>query len=150
MENRLQEFIVKAHKATYASGEGANINANGASQYNFSEGDYEYIDIYYGGPHFIGSEIVKEKGEPIWGMSYYGHTYDMSIDGEKFSSFLKKMISKTEPGILLRGPKKWKEKEWSYRYGYKGSVGDFTAEEIIKFKGKKVFIVKFNGGLVKK
>ncbi|MFW0862747.1 MAG: DUF5680 domain-containing protein [Candidatus Komeilibacteria bacterium] len=149
MVSKLQEFLVKAHKANYASGEKGEINSNGASQYVFTEGDFEYIDIYYGAPNFVGAEIVKENNKPVWGMSYYGYTEDVPFDGEQFSKFFKKIISKTEAGMLLRGPKKWKEKEWSYRYNYKGSFGRFTAEEIVKYKGKKVFCVRFNGGLIK-
>ena len=82
-------------------------------------------------------------------MTYYGYTLKAEFDKEYFLTFFKKMLSKTTAGILLRGPKKWKEKEWSYRYGYKGSFGNFTAEENIKYKGKKVFQTRFNGGLIK-
>lgn len=149
MANKFQEFLVKAHKATYASGGKPQTNSNGANQFIYTEGDFEYIDTYYGGPNFVGCEIVKEKGRPVWGMSYYGYTEDITFDNGEFMKFFKKTISKTIPGILLRGPKKCKEKEWSYRYNYKGSIGNFKSEEIIKHKGKKVFCVRFNGGLIK-
>jgi Domain of unknown function (DUF5680) len=149
MVNKLQEFLVKAHKATYASNEKGVVNESGAEQYNFSEDEFEYIDTYHGGANFTGFEIAKENGAPVWGMSYYGHFLSDDFDKDAFSVFFKSMLSKTTPGILVRGPKKWKKKEWSYRYSFKGSFGDFSAEEIIRYKGKKVFQTRLNGGLIK-
>lgn len=150
MANKLQEFLVKAHQATYASGEKAKANANGADQFNYADGDFEYIDTYYGGEDFIGTEVIKEKGVPVWGMSYYGFIMSDRVSSEEVFKFLQKMLAKTKPGMLVRGPQSFKQKEWSYRYSYKGSFSNFTAHEVVKYKGKKIHQARFNGGRVKK
>jgi hypothetical protein len=110
--------------------------------------DFEYIDTYFGSDNFIGTEVVKKYGRVVWGMSYYGQANSESIATKEVFSFLQKMLSKTKPGILLRGPKTWKQKEWSYRYKYKGSLNNFSAEEVIKYKGKKVHQAYFRGGKI--
>lgn len=149
MASKIQEFLAKAHQATYASGEKAKQNINGADQFNFLDGDYEYIDTYYGSDNFVGTEIVKEKGISVWGMSYYGYFMSDKVTGEETFKFLQQMLFKTKPGMLLRGPQSFKQKEWSYRYSYKGSFSNFTAHEVVKYKGRKVHQARFNGGLIK-
>jgi hypothetical protein len=146
---KLQDFLVKAHKATYASGKEPKKNNQEADQYVYQEDKYEYIDSYFGAEYFVGIEVVKESGKVVWGMNYYGRYAANKKYNEEFPPFLKKMLSKTKAGILVRGPKSYKEKEWSYRYVYKGAFNNFTAKEVIKYKGKKIFEAVLAGGNIK-
>jgi len=146
---KLQEFLVKAHKATYASGQEPGKNDQGADQFVYNEDKFEYVDTYFGGQYFVGFEIVKEAGKAVWGMNYYGRYAANKKYDEEFSPFLKKMLSKTTSGILVRGPKSYKEKEWHYRYVYKGAFNNFTAKEIIRYQGKTIFEAILAGGNIK-
>ena len=150
MTNKVQEFLSKAHQTTYASGEKPKVNTDGASQFSYKEKDFEYIDTYFGADDFVGTEVIKENGVPVWGMSYYGFIMSDRVSSEEVFKFLQKMLSKTTPGMLVRGPQSFKQKEWSYRYSYKGSFSNFTAHEVVKYKGKKIHQARFNGGIIKK
>jgi len=150
MANKLQEFISEAHKSTYASGKLPRVLKTGGKQFIYKLGGFKYIDTYFGSDNFIGTEVVKEAGKVVWGMSYYGFILGEEVNSKDIFVFLQKMLSKSKPGMLLRGPKSWKQKSWSYRYSYKGSFSNFTAHEVVKYKGRKIYQARFNGGRIKK
>ena len=79
-------------------------------------------------------------------MNYYGQVTDEKIDTALVNSFLRQMLMKNKPGMLLRGPKGFKKKSWHYRYVYRGSLNNFQAHEIIKYQGKIVYTCYLNGG----
>lgn len=147
-ENSLASFISRAHLSSYASGAKPVIDLNGTKSFNFQEGDWQYLDQYQDQRGFIGFEVIKKKQQIFWGMNYYGQVVDEKIDLELVNSFLRQMLMKNKPGLLLRGPKSYKKKEWHYRYTYQGSLNNFQAKEIIKYKGKIIYICHFHGGLL--
>ncbi|MCR4280246.1 MAG: DUF5680 domain-containing protein [Candidatus Komeilibacteria bacterium] len=145
---KLTDFITQAHRATYASGASPTVDSQGAHRFNYEVENFTYEDTYYGGAFFIGTEVVRENGRPIWGMNYYGRILNDDINRGDLFSFLREMLTRGEPGMLLRGPKKYKRKSWSYRYSYKGTLGNFTAQETIKYQGKKAYIAHLAGGSI--
>ena len=74
MDNRsLHDFIVRAKAATYVGdGQPAPSCRPGSHDLKFANGDWSYLDSYFGGRDFIGEEVVYYNGKPVWAMNYYG------------------------------------------------------------------------------
>ena len=71
--DELHDFIVNAKAATYVGdGKQSESSRDGSHDLIFEEGDFRYLDSYFGGSDFIGEEIVYFQKFPIWGMNYYG------------------------------------------------------------------------------
>ncbi len=69
----LNAFIVRAKSVTYV-GDGEHVPAcrPGSHDLKFADGDWSYLDSYFGGRDFIGEEVVYYQGKPVWAMNYYG------------------------------------------------------------------------------
>ena len=149
---KLIKFLVKAKKKGYASnGEGGErILKNGAKELRFKEGDFEYVDTYYGFNPFIGEEIVFENGKFIWGMNYFGKVFNKNtFFAKKVYSFLKKSMILFNKEMPFRGPKNFKEGDFKYTNKTKGNIKKFNGNEIIFYKGKKVYELNYHGSLIK-
>jgi hypothetical protein len=48
----------------------------GAKDFPYHNDKYSYLDSYFGGLHFGGQEVVWEYGTAIWGMNYFGQTFE--------------------------------------------------------------------------
>jgi hypothetical protein len=70
----LHSFIIRAKAATYVGG-GAKIQSCRPTSHDlrFVDGDWSYLDSYFGGTDFIGEETVWYTGNSIWAMNYYGY-----------------------------------------------------------------------------
>jgi len=70
----LKEFLVKAKKNTYASGDKSKkiIESDKSTTLIFIDGDFKYHDNYFGGEPYGGREVVFFKDEPVYMMVYYG------------------------------------------------------------------------------
>ncbi len=92
----LEEFIVQAKSNTYVGGgdQSAAPTRPGSHDLGYREGDWHYIDSYFGGTDFIGQEVVWHLGVPVWAMSYYGRILrpDM-IDGTTAGEVIQRSLS---------------------------------------------------------
>ena len=70
----LEEFIVRAKSATYVGGgnKSATPTRTGSHDLGYRDGDWHYIDSYFGGTDFIGQEVVWHRGTAMWAMNYHG------------------------------------------------------------------------------
>ncbi|MDD5528068.1 MAG: DUF5680 domain-containing protein [Patescibacteria group bacterium] len=146
----LKKFLVKAKKNTYASnGEfGEKRLADGAKELTFKRGNFFYRDRYYGSNKFIGQEVVFYDKKSIWAMNYSGRCFKSDISVKEIYVFLKKCLKKVSVKNIFRGPENYKLGDFKYKNKSSGNVDDFFGEEIIYFKNKKVYELKYHGGLV--
>ena len=88
----LVDFIVRAKRNTYASGNKAAKLEDGFEEFIFEEGNFRYRDRYHAkDPRpFGGEEVVWQSGKAIWIMNYYGYILDQKIDSEIVYRFLRK------------------------------------------------------------
>src|SRR5512134_830399 len=71
--DKLNTFIVRAKAATYiGDGEKATPCRLGSHDLRFADGEWAYLDSYFGGTDFIGEEVVYFAEKPVWAMNYYG------------------------------------------------------------------------------
>jgi hypothetical protein len=142
-------FLIRAKRATYASGAEPDGSSRSASHdLHFEEGDYAYLDTYLGGFKFIGEEAVWKSGKPIWGMNYYGWMVSSTIP-EGFSEFLKQALQRVTEASPYRGPEEYKDGNFSYGCGCEGDLTRFSGEEWIELNGKVIYELVFHGGEIR-
>ncbi|MDW7754592.1 MAG: DUF5680 domain-containing protein [Brevefilum sp.] len=136
----LHKFIVSAKAATYV-GDGKSIEScrKGSHDLSFIDGNYRYLDSYFGGSNFIGEEIVYENEIPVWGMNYYGSILKpQKITAAETGAIIKASLSQMyAAGRFLGG---WEHIKGSkvYHDSSKGDLSHFTGYEWIEKKRKSL------------
>ncbi|HNU81749.1 MAG TPA: DUF5680 domain-containing protein [bacterium] len=145
-----KRFLIKAKKNTYAlSGErGESVLADGAKELNYKSENFYYRDRYYGSDPFVGEEVVFLNNKPFWVMNYSGRCLETIISKSEIYSFLKKCLKKVNANNPFRGPSEYQSGEYIYKNKTKGDIDNFYGEELICYKNKKIYELKYHGGLV--
>jgi hypothetical protein len=147
----LCKFLVKAKKATYASGDAAKniIESDMSSTLTFEDGDWRYCDNYFGGEPFGGREVVFFKNQPVYMMVYYGGVAERVADIKEVYKFLRAALMLVPKGKPFRGPRKHMADDFEYLNTYEGEIDNFFGEETIKLAdGKEIYRAKYSGGFV--
>ncbi|MHA2391418.1 MAG: DUF5680 domain-containing protein [Promethearchaeota archaeon] len=141
----IEDFLVMAKRLTYASknSEPKQLE-DGSKEYLVEIEEYIYRDRYFGENPFVGEEIVFRDGIPVWSMNYYGKATQK--DEKEVFGFLVKALGKVEKKKPFRGPEKYVDGLWLYRYMSRGSVNSFWGEEEILYDGVRVYWLRFHGG----
>jgi len=149
---KLNEFLVKAKLHGYASsGEGGERRLdNGGKELSYQEGDYKYIDTYFGFNPFIGEEIVFYQGEFIWGMNFYGRVLSDKVSAKEVYDFLKKAMMLVKESRPFRGPSEFNEDDWKYTDESEGTIDNFKGKEKIYYQQELVYELEYQGGVIKK
>ena len=80
----LNAVIVRAKAASYVGGGvKAPSSRMGSHDLSWSEGDWRYLDSYFGGTDFLGQEVLWYGAEPVWAMSYYGYVLRPELTREQ-------------------------------------------------------------------
>ncbi len=145
----LPKFIAEAKRKTYANNKKEKRLKNGCKELRFKKREFEYIDRYFGANPFIGQEIVWKDKKKLWGMNYYGKIVGQNnINPKKVYKFLKEALREVTSDLPFRGPKKFRNGDFTYENKVKGNVKEFKGEERIFYKGKKVYQLYYHGGLI--
>lgn len=147
--SELRRFLVKAKKATYASGDEAQQTKeqdNSTSLY-FKDGDWQYHDNYFGGEPYGGREVVFYKNKPVYIMVYYGQV-KKGVDFGKIYKILQSALRQIPENKPYRGPEKYNENNLEYNNLFEGEVDNFSGTEIIKDNNEIVYQAKYIGGLI--
>ncbi len=121
-----------------------------SNDYEYSEGDFIYHDIYFGGVNFIGEEIVYENKKPVWGMNYNGYVFDKNITEAEIDKSLRGALRQDYEDIIpVRGPKSYKIENFEYRNNVNGNLNQFEGREEIYKNNKLIYSAFFHGGLIK-
>ncbi|MDD1779861.1 DUF5680 domain-containing protein [Enterovibrio sp. ZSDZ35] len=147
----LYAFIVKAKANSYVARAPKCLpSRQGAHDIQFQNGDFQYLDSYFGGTDFLGQEIVYFNSQPVWAMNYYGRIIEPSLfDVEKAGIVVLDSLAKLyETGHFL-GDSVNETPLGTYYDTNSGTVKSFTGYEWIKYDGKKVYELHYHGGLIK-
>ena len=147
----LERFIVTAKAATYVGG-GQKVTPSrpGAHDLGFAEGEWQYLDSYFGGTDFLGQETVWLGGEPVWAMNYYGYiTRPERIDGARAGATIKAALSAMYREGRFLGGWEWSGPHGVYRDSSTGDVAHFHGRESITVGGVEAYALDYFGGLVK-
>jgi hypothetical protein len=153
---RLAAFLVEAKRRTYAGlDDDATIAAPiiaGSKQLEYSDNGLSYRDIYFGMAFFVGQEVVTDKGQAIWSMSYAGGVSPDITDPDKFLgvyAFLRKALLRIGEDRPFRGPLHFEQGGYRYVNTPEGGLSEFHGTERIYLEGMPVYGLRFGGGIIR-
>lgn len=145
----LKNFLVKAKKSTYATGGGGTTSSRKKSvDLLFKEGDFEYLDSFFGQTDFSGEEIVYYQEKPLWSMNYYGRFLIEDFPAESVT-VLKKALTLVEPDSPYRGPACFEQDDLRYTCEVEGSIDFYNGVEKIFHNDQEIYRLYFHGGFIK-
>ena len=147
----LLAFLIRAKKATYV-GNGAKAASSRTASHDlaYEEGEWRYLDSYFGGMDFIGQEVVWHKGQPIWSMCYYGYIIRADlITPTQAGTLLKAAISQPEAQGRLLENLTFIQNHFKYEITSTGDVSHFKGRETIHAENAHVYALDYFGGLIK-
>jgi len=147
----LSEFIVRAKAATYVgSGTPATPCRLGSHDLEFIDGEWSYLDSYFGGHDFIGQEVVYRAGQPVWGMNYYGYIIKEDlITPAQAGGVIKASLSQMYLEKRFLGGFSHPIGEFSYVDSSEGDVTRFRGREMILRGNLVAYELLYHGGLIK-
>lgn len=148
---QLEAFIVKAKAATYVGGGEKSPSCRPASHdLQFQDGDFAYLDSYFGGTDFIGEEVVYFKGEPVWAMNYYGRILKPDMIGAtEAGSIIQRSLSEMYKEGRFLGGFEYDTGDGIYTDTSEGDVASFTGREWITSADVIVYVLVYHGELIK-
>ena len=147
----LEAFIVAAKAATYVGSGATSLSYRpGSHDIQFRQGDYAYLDSYFGGQDFLGQEVVYFHHEPIWVMNYYGCIlHPDKIDAATAGAVIKASLSALYREGRFLGAFQHQVEGWRYVDTNEGDVSRFNGKEWIEADRLRVYELVYHGGLVK-
>ena len=148
----LHSFIVRAKAATYVGG-GVNIPScrPASHDHQFIDGEWAYLDSYFGGTDFIGEETVWYIGNPVWAMNYYGYILRPElITSSQAGEMIKASLSRMYTENRFLGGFHYNKDRFMYFDTSEGDHTRFTGREWIECDGITAYELVYHGGLIKK
>lgn len=148
---QLQRFIVAAKAATYVGGGARSLSYRPeAHDLQFHQGEWAYLDSYFGGTDFIGQEVIYQQGRPVWAMNYYGRILEPErITGPQTGRIIQESLSALYREGRFLGGFEHTVDDSTYFDTNQGDVGSFTGREWIARGGLTVYELVYHGGLIK-
>jgi len=146
----LHTFIIRAKAATYVGG-GEKIAACRTASHDlqFLDGDWSYLDSYFGGTDFIGEEAVWYAGEPVWAMNYYGYILRSElITPAQAGTMIKASLAHMYAENRFLGGFQYSQDGFTYFDTSRGELSRFTGREWIERAGVKAYELVYHGGLI--
>ena len=147
----LHDFIIRAKAATYVgSGAHGASSRPGSHDLHFAEGDWLYIDSYFGGTDFIGEEAVFHSGKPVWAMNYYGYILRPElITAAQAGQVIKASLARMYAEGRFLGGFHYSDGNFTYVDTSEGVFEHFHGKEWIEREGVVAYELVYHGGLVK-
>lgn len=147
----LHAFIIRAKNATYVGGGAQGASSRpGSHDLRYAEGDWLYIDSYFGGTDFIGQEAVFFMEQPVWAMNYYGCILRPElIQAAEAGQMIKASLSRMYAEGRFLGGFLHSQGELTYVDTSEGDFTHFHGREWIERKGVAAYELVYHGGLVK-
>lgn len=147
----LNAIIVRAKAASYVGSGGRTLSSRpGSNDLSWSEGEWRYLDSYFGGTDFLGQEVLWRVSEPVWAMNYYGQVLRPDlIDGDRAGQTIKAALTAMYGEGRFLGGFDWQGPHGRYVDRSKGNVASFRGREVIEVAGAEAYALDYFGGLVK-
>lgn len=118
----------------------------------YTKGELSYTDTYKGFEWFKGKEEITVNDKVIWRREYEGGITDKAHEGKAEAralyEFLKAALRecpKDKP--FRRGPESnFKQEDYEYVDICEGNIDSFKGKEIIRYKGRAIYELEYNGG----
>ena len=147
----LHSFIVRAKAATYVGG-GAKIPSCRPASHDlqFADGNWAYLDSYFGGTDFIGEETVWYAEKPVWAMNYYGYILRPElITPSQAGQMIKVSLALLYTENRFLGGFQHSDGDFTYFDTSEGEFNRFIGREWIQRDGIKAYELVYHGALIK-
>jgi hypothetical protein len=152
----LSAFLVEAKCRTYAGlDDDATVSTPiiaGSKQLEYSDGELNYRDIYFGIAYLVGQEVVTADQQAIWSMSYAGGLSPDVTEPEKaleIYAFLRRALLRVGEERPFRGPSRFEDGGYCYVDASEGGVSEFHGAEEIYLQGTRVYGLHYAGGVLR-
>jgi uncharacterized protein DUF5680 len=147
----LEAFIVRAKATTYVGNGASRASSRPASHdIGHEDGDWSYVDSYFGGTDFLGQEVVWHRRVPVWAMNYDGRILQADrIDAAKAGQVIKQALSALYREGRFLGAFMHVDGPHIYVDQSEGDALSFTGHEIIRIDDDVVYRLDYHGGLIK-
>jgi len=148
----LEEFIVRAKSATYVGGgnKSATPTRTGSHDLGYRDGDWHYIDSYFGGTDFIGQEVVWHRGTAMWAMNYHGRILRPDkIDATTAGMVIQRSLSTLYREGRFLGGFTHPVENLVYVDTNAGEFQSFTGVERIYLGHFEAYRLDYHGGIIK-
>lgn len=149
--DELNAFIVRAKAASYVGDGKKSLSYRPCSHdIQFHEGNYAYLDSYFGGTDFLGQEVVYYDHRPIWAMNYYGRIVEPSlITAAAAGGIIRQSLSELYKQGRFLGGFEYTVGDSVYTDTNEGTAASFTGKEWITRQHQRVYELVYHGGLIK-
>lgn len=146
----LKAFIVRAKAASYVGNGMFRAPCRpDARDVGFEEGEWSYLDSYFGGTDFLGQEVVWRAGTAVWAMNYHGRILDPGlIDAERAGRTIKAALSALYREGRFLGGFEHETPNGLYVDRTEGDVDAFTGVERILVGGVEAYRLLYHGGRI--
>lgn len=147
--SQLRDFLIASNNAGYAGGEEKKWikEVDGSTTIPFEKGDWKSNDNFYGGEPYGGRIVVFYKDKPFWMMVYYGWVEE-GTETNPIYGILREALKRMPEEAPFRGPKEYKQDNFTYTNNWSGDVDRYFGEEQITKDGKLFYKASYIGGLV--
>jgi len=145
----LRQFLIDSNKAGYAGGEEKKWvkESDGSTTIPFEKGEFRSNDNYFGGEPYGGRVVVFHKNKPVWIMVYYGWVEE-GVEFNPVYGVLKSALMRMPEDAPFRGPKEFKEGDFTYSNTWNGDINNYAGVEQITLGSKLVYKASYIGGLI--
>jgi hypothetical protein len=149
--DEMNAVIVRAKAATYVGGGTRSDPCRvGSHDIAWAEGEWRYLDSYFGGTDFLGQEVLWHRHKPIWAMNYYGYVLRSDlIDAGRAGATIKAALSALYGEGRFLGGFEWEGAHGRYVDTNRGGPEQFRGREVILVEGVEAYALDYFGGLVK-
>ena len=146
----LQAFILDAKRRTYVgSGTPAAPLRPASHDLEFSTGDFEYHDCYFGVTDFVGEEVVYWRGSPVWAENYFGHIIRPELlTAERAGQVIKSSLTAMYAENRFLGGFEVTDGDCAYHDASAGDVAWFQGREWIDRASQTAYELFYHGGLI--
>jgi hypothetical protein len=147
-------FLVNAKRHAYAFPGPIAPQASplaGARQIEWAEGSLLYRHTFFGTGRLVGHEIVSERGEPLWGMSYAGGMVaqtEVDADETRVHAFVRSALQAVSRDRPYRGPAGFRDGPLGYTNDVHGDIEQFWGVEIVTVGRHAVYQLRYSGGAI--
>ena len=147
-------FLVNAKRHAYAFPSAIAPQPSplaGARQIEWAEGSLLYRHTFFGAGRLVGHEIVSERGEPLWGMSYAGGMIgqtEVDADEVRVHAFVRSALQAVSRDRPYRGPAGFRDGPLGYTNDVHGDIEQFWGVEIVTVGRHTVYQLRYSGGAI--
>lgn len=148
---RLQEFIVRAKKASYV-GDAPKAAPSRIDSFDltYDEPGWSYRDSYFGGTDFLGQEVVWLNGQAVWVMNYHGTIVRPDLyDGARAANTLRAALSQPHSQGRLIDNFDWQGPDGLFSIRSSGFISSLRGREVIAIDGTNVYALDYQAGTVR-